>query len=43
MPIMKAVFELVKRMVEWRVADKWDDENNWLLDGRTVLIFKGGD
>ena len=22
---------------------RWDDENNWLLEGRTVLIFKGGD
>ena len=23
--------------------DSWDDGNNWLLEGRTVLIFKGGD
>ena len=30
-------------MVEWRVTDKWEDENSWLLEGRTVLIFKGGD
>ena len=29
--------------VEWRVQDRWDDANNWLLEGRTVLIFKGGD
>ena len=42
-PIRKAVFMLVKRLVEWRVTDKWDEENNWLLEGRTVLIFKGGD
>ena len=21
----------------------WDEENNWLLEGRTVLIYKGGD
>ena len=42
-PIKKAVFELVKRMVEWKVTDRWDKENNWLLEGRTVLIFKGGD
>ena len=42
-PIKKAVFELVKRMVEWRVTDNWNEENNRLLEGRTVLIFKGGD
>ena len=42
-PIRKAVYELVKKMVEWKVADRWDDENNWLLEGGTVLIFKGGD
>ena len=42
-PIRKAVYQLVKEMVEWKVQDKWDDENNWLLEGRTVLIFKGGD
>ena len=41
--IRKAVFTLVNRLVEWRVTDKWDDENNRLLEGRTVLIFKGGD
>ena len=32
-----------KRMVEWKVSDRWGDENNRLLEGRTVLIFKGGD
>ena len=42
-PIKKAVFELVKRMMEWKVADNWDEENSWLLEGRTVLVFKGGD
>ena len=42
-PIRKAVFELVKKIVEWKVSDSWQDENNWLLEGRTVLIFKGGD
>ena len=42
-PIKKAVFELVKRLVEWNVTDAWDEENSWLLEGRTVLIFKGGD
>ena len=41
--IWKAVFELVKTMVEWKVHDHWDEENNWLLEGRTVLIYKGGD
>ena len=25
------------------MQDGWDDENNRLLEGRTVLIFKGGD
>ena len=35
--------ELVKKMVEWKLTDRWDEENNWLLEGRTVLIFKGGD
>ena len=30
-------------MVEWKVEERWDEENNWLLEGRTVLIFKGGD
>ena len=34
---------MVKKMVEWKVKDRWDEENNWLLEGRTVLIFKGGD
>ena len=42
-PIRKAVFKLVKRLVEWKVTERWDEENNWLLKGRTVLIFKGGD
>ena len=42
-PIKKAVYELVKSLVEWKVTDRWDEENNWLLEGRTVLIFKGGD
>ena len=42
-PIKKAVYQLVKKMVEWKVTDRWDEENNWLLEGRTVLIFKGGD
>ena len=41
--IRKAVFEQVKRMVEWKVTDAWDEENRWLLEGRTVLIYKGGD
>ena len=26
-PIRKAVFELVKRMVEWKVIDNWNEEN----------------
>lgn len=42
-PIRKAVFELVKKTLEWRVVDEWDDKNNWLFEGRTVLIYKGGD
>ena len=42
-PIKKAVFELVKMLVEWKLTDRWDEENSWLLEGRTVLIFKGGD
>ena len=42
-PIKKAVYLLVKSIVEWKVTDRWDEENNWLLEGRTVLIFKGGD
>ena len=37
------MYQLVKSMVEWKVQDRWDEENNWLLEGRTVLIFKGGD
>ena len=37
------MYQLVKKMVEWKVTDSWDEENNWLLEGRTVLIFKGGD
>ena len=41
--VKKAVFALVKRMVEWKVTNLWDEENNWLLEGRTVPIFKGGD
>ena len=42
-PIRKAVFELVKNLLEWRVTDSWNEENSWLLEGRTVLIYKGGD
>ena len=42
-PIKNVVFRLVKRIVEFKVSDRWDEENNWLLEGRTVLIFKGGD
>ena len=42
-PIRKTVFELVKRVVEWTPPDRWDEENNWLLEGRTVLVFKSGD
>ena len=41
--IKEAVFQLVKSMVEWKVYNRWDEENNWLLEGRTVLIYKGGD
>ena len=37
------MYEHVKSLVEWKVHDHWDEENNWLLEGRTVLIFKGGD
>ena len=42
-PIESAVFEMVKRMVEWRITDNWNEENSWLLEGRTILIYKGGD
>ena len=38
-----AVFELVKDMLEWRVTDSWDEENNRILEGCTTLIYKGGD
>ena len=37
------MFGLVKNMLEWRVTDSWNEENSWLLEGRTVLIYKGGD
>ena len=37
------MYEQVKKLVEWSVTDAWDEENSWLLEGRTVLIFKGGD
>ena len=37
-PIRKAVYQLVKKLVEWKIADRCDEENNWLLEGRTVLI-----
>ena len=33
----------MKSVVEWMLTDRWGDENNWLLEGRTVLILKGGD
>ena len=39
----KAVLVLVKSMVEWKLTDQWVEENNWFLEGRTVLIYKGGD
>ena len=29
-PIRKVVFELVKRSVEWKVTDAWDEENSLL-------------
>ena len=38
-----AVFELVKKQTEWRVVDRRDEENGLLLEGRTVLVFNGGD
>ena len=41
-PIKKAVFELVKKVMEWKVTYNWDEENSWLLEGRTVMIYKGG-
>ena len=42
-PIRKAVYQLVNKMVEWKVTDRLDEDNNWLLEWRTILIFKGGD
>ena len=42
-PIRKAVYQLVKKMVEWSVGNEWDEENKRLLEGRTVPIFQGGD
>ena len=42
-PSKKAVYEFVKSLVEWKITDRLDEANNWLLEGRTVLIFKGGD
>ena len=41
-PIRKVVYQLVKMMVELNMQDPLE-ENNWLLEGRTVLIYKGGD
>ena len=32
-----------EKLVEWKVTDVWDEENNRLFEGRTVLIYKGGD
>ena len=34
---------VVKKQVEWKISDRLDEENNWILEGRTVLIFNGGD
>ena len=31
------------KMVEWKLTDRRVKDNSWLLDGRTVLIFNGGD
>ena len=42
-PIRKAVFELVRKVLAWKVTENWDKKNNWLVEGRTVLIYKGGD
>ena len=39
----RGVFELVKKMVKLKLSDRRNDENSWLLKGRTVLIFKGGE
>ena len=41
--LKKAVYQLVKKMVEWKIADRWDEENSLLLEGRTELLFNGGD
>ena len=41
--ISGAVFERVKKQMEWRVVDRRDEENGLLLEGRTVLVFNGGD
>ena len=32
-PIKKSVFHLAKRLVEWNETDRWDEENNRLLEG----------
>ena len=32
-PIKKAVYTLVKKMVEWKGTERWDEENNWLSKG----------
>ena len=42
-PIRKAVFELVRKMLAWKVTDNCDEKENWLVEGRTMLIFKGDD
>ena len=42
-PIRKSVFELVRKVLAWKVTENWDEKNNWLVEGRTLLTYKGGD
>ena len=33
----------MKKVLAWKVTENWDEKDNWLVEWRTVLIFKGGD
>ena len=37
------MYQLAKKLVEWKLKDRWDEENDRLLEWRTVLIHKDGD
>ena len=39
--IRKAVHQLVKKMVEWKFTENWDEKKNWLVEGKDSVYLQG--